>query len=85
MGRMVRNTMHGEGDRGFQTQEETTWRGSRGRTWTAEKSKRDYGNVRCLLHAGATLPSVHEGTRAGIISSAHPGDIVDVDQRGAAE
>ena len=37
----------------------------------------------CALHAGTTLHSLREGTRSRIISSAHPGDAVDVGQRGA--
>ncbi len=41
--------------------------------------------MRCSLRAGATLYSIREGTRARISSSAHPGGVVDVDQRWAAD
>ena len=41
--------------------------------------------VTLTLHAGATLHSLREGTRSGIISSAHPGDAVSDGQREAED
>ena len=39
----------------------------------------------CTLHAGAALHSLRQGTRAGEVSTVHPGDPVNGGQRGAVD